>query len=153
MKKAFMTELGLHHFGSDMDTFLVMDASCLNGLGFALIQSRNVPTQPERLIQCGSHCLMPCKKNYATIELECLAMAWALKKCDYFFLHGMNFFSIITNHRPLVGIFEKPLCEVVNPRISRIWEKMLPFNFEINWLEGKFNVITDALSQNLIGCG
>ena len=87
------------------------------------------------------------EKNYATIELESLAMAWALHKCDHF-LHVMDLFWIVTDHRPLVGLFKRPLCDVANPRIIQIREKMLPFNFEVIWLEGRFNVIADALSRN-----
>ena len=78
-KEILTRSLCLQHFSTDMPTYLVADASQLNGLGFALIQSMKGPIQPERLLQCVSLCLSPCEKNYATIELECLAMAWALK--------------------------------------------------------------------------
>ena len=104
-KSLLKTELKLHHFDANIPTYLVTDASRLNGLGFVLIQSREGPTKPEKIIQCGSRCISSCEKNYATIELECLAMAWALKKCD-FYLRGMPSFSIVTDHRPLVGIFK-----------------------------------------------
>ena len=117
-----------------------------------LLQSKVGPTKLERIIQSGLCCLNSAEKNYATIELESLAMAWVLHKCDYF-LHGMDSFSIITDHRPLVGIFKKPLCDVSNLRIVRIREKMLPFNFNVIWLEGKFNPVVDALSRNPVEGG
>ena len=86
------------------------------------------------------------------MELECLAMAWAMAKCDYF-LRGMPHFAIVTDHRPLVGIFKKSLCDVSNPRISRIREKMLPFSFDVIWMDGKSNAIADALSRNPVEVG
>ena len=146
--KAKLTKsLSLQTFDPNLPTYLVTDASRLHGLGFALIQSRQGPKFPERLIQCGSRCLSSCERNYATVELECLAMAWGMAKCD-FFLRGMPHFSIVTDHRPLLGIFEKSLGDIANPRIARIREKMMPYNFKVVWLEGKSNVIADALSRN-----
>ena len=148
-KSILTNTLELHHFDTSMPTYLVSDASRLNGIGFVLIQSCQGPMCPEKLIQHGSHCLSSCEKNYATIELECLAMAWALQMCD-FFLRDMPQFSIVTDNQPLVGIFQKPLGEIANPRICRIHKKMLPYNFQVKWLEGKSNAIANALSWNLI---
>ena len=152
IKKTLTKSLSLNHFDPSMPTFLITDASRLNGLGFVLVQSHKGPTTPERVIQCGSRCLNRCEKNYATIELECLAMAWALEKCE-FFLKGMESFKLVTDHRPLVGIFKKPLSEIANPRLVRIREKMLSFNFEVLWLEGKANAIADALSRSPLNDG
>ena len=33
---------------------------------------------------------------------------------------------MVTDYQPLLGIFSKPLSEVSNPKIVRIWEKLLP---------------------------
>ena len=147
IKAALTKSLGLHHFDQEAPTYLVTDASCLHSLGFVLMQSKASLTQPDRIIQCRSRCLNSTEKNYATIELESLAMAWALHKCEYF-LHGMNSFQVVTDHRPLVGIFKKPLCDISNPCLVSIREKMLPHTFEVIWLEGRFNAIADALSRS-----
>ena len=42
------------------------------------------------------------------------------------------------------------MSEIDNPRICRIREKMMPYNFQVSWLEGKSNAIADALSRNPI---
>ena len=132
MKRILTDALELHHFDPTMPTYLVTDASRLNGLGFALIQLRDGPTRPERLIQCGSRCLSSCEGN-----------------CD-FFPRGMPNFLIVTDHWPLVGIFQRPLCDIANPCICRICEKMMPYNFDVKWLAGKSNAIADVLLQNLV---
>ena len=74
-------------------------------------------------------------------------MAWALQKCDYY-LRGMPSFSIFTDHWPLVGIFGKSLSDIVNPRIMRLQERMLPYNFEVSCMAGKLNVIANTFSHN-----
>ena len=152
IKSTLKQSLSLRHFNPNLNTYLVNDASKLNGLGYALMQSSSSPTSPESIIQCGSRSLSSHEKNYATIELECLAMAWAAKKCDYN-VRGCPCFEIVTDHRPLLGIFNKPLSEIANPRIVRMWEKLLPYQFSVTWLNGKANAIADALSRHPIDSG
>ncbi|KAG1651825.1 hypothetical protein GQR58_026731 [Nymphon striatum] len=95
-----------------------------------------------RLISCGSCSLTPAQSRYATIELECLAVQWAISKCD-FWLRGMPHFTVITDHRPLVGIFKKSLYTVENPILQRIRGKLAGYHFNTVWTpEGK-------LPQNL----
>ena len=94
-------------FDDAKDTILLTDASRLHGLGYALVQ-RNRKGELS-LIQCRSQSLTPTLQRYATIELECLAIIWAIQKCDYY-QRGLPHFDIWTDHRPLVGIFDKALA-------------------------------------------
>ena len=100
-------------FDPTLDTYLVTDASRLYGLGYALLQSHSDNSQ--RLIKCGSCSLTSTQNNYATIKLECLAIVWAVTKCKYY-LHGLQHFTVITDHKPLVGIFNSSLDNLSNPR-------------------------------------
>ena len=129
-------------FDPSLDTILVTDAARLHGMGFALSQHS---TSSISLIICGSCSLTPCQERYSTVELECLAIVYALKKCRHYLL-GYPF-HVITDHRPLVGIFNKALHELENPRLLRMREKLTSFTFDISWKEGKSNYIADALSR------
>ena len=40
--------------------------------------------------------------------LECLAIVWAICKCCYY-LHGLQTFTVVTDHKPLVGVFSSSL--------------------------------------------
>jgi hypothetical protein len=135
------------YFDPSLPTTLLTDASRKNGLGYALIQeSLNGKT---RLIQCGSCSLSPAETRYATIELECLAAQYAVKKCS-FYLRGMRKkFTIITDHRPLVGIFGHDLHDVENTRLQRMRGKMdgAGYCFDVLWQAGKEHLIADALSR------
>ena len=132
-------------FDQNLKTYLITDASRLHGLGFALLQLEQNNT--FRLIQCGSKSLNDTQRNYATIELECLAINHAIKKCK-FYLHGKDNFTVITDHKPLLGIFNKNLDDLDNPRLQRMREKVMGFNFDIEWIAGKSNLIADTLSRN-----
>ena len=85
---------------------LLTDASRLNGLSYALLQKEANNTL--RLITCSSCSLNETQNRYATIELECLAIQYgiSISKCS-FYLQGLPNFEIITDHKPLLGIFEK----------------------------------------------
>ena len=57
-----------------------------------------------RVVQAGLRFLtVGAESRYAAIELECLAVGWAMKKC-HLFLAGLGHFTIVTNHNPLIPI-------------------------------------------------
>ena len=85
-------------------------------------------------------------ENYSTLELELTAIIWAIQKCN-FFLNGIEKLKVVTDHRPLVGIFAKNMPHIDNARITRLLEKVLDHPFEVKWMAGKGNVIADALSS------
>ena len=135
--------LGLHHhFIPSWSTRLITDASRPHRLGFVLMQHREDKTAA---IQCGSRSLSPAEKNYSMLELELTAIVWTIQKCN-FFLKGIEKFEVVTDHRPLVGIFAKSMPQIDNARITRLREKILDRPFDVKWLAGKDNVIADALS-------
>ena len=105
---------------------LLSDASWLNGLGYALLQQEANNTL--WLITCGSCSLNDTQNIYATIELECLAIQYDISKCC-FYLQGLPNFDIITDHKPLLGIFEKHIFEVENPCLQWLREKNASFQF------------------------
>ena len=144
LKAAITARMELTPFNPELPTHLVTDASRLHGLGYALMQP--IKDGPPNLICCGSKSLNPAEARYSTVELECLAIQYGMRKCD-FYLRGHPHFTVITDHRPLVGVFKKSLDDICNPRLLRIREKTIPYNFTVEWMAGKENVVADALSR------
>ena len=138
VKKLLAQELLVHHYDPMLETTVLTDASRLHGTGYALMQE-------GRLIRCGSHSLTPTQSRYSTIELELLGLVKALQKCRYY-LHGKKF-KVVTDHRPLVGLFRKNLSEITNQRIQGMCEKVSCYTFTVDWVPGKDNIIADALSR------
>ena len=145
VKNILCSPLIVKPFDQNLPTYLITDASHLHGLGFALLQLE--ATNKFRLIQCGSKSLNDTQCNYSTIELECLAINHAIKKWK-FYLHGKDNFTVITDHKPLLGILNYNLDNLDNPRLQRMREKIMGYNFQIEWIAGKSNLIADALSRN-----
>ena len=144
LKTVMCSDLVVKPFNPKLKTALLTDASRLHGIGFALIQYDQ--NDKLRVIECNSMGLNDAQRNYATIELECLAIQWAISKCAYY-LRGMPNFKCITDHKPLVGVFKKALQDIDNLRLARMREKLVDFNFTVEWKEGKTHLIADALSR------
>ena len=106
----------LSFFDVNKPTQLRTDAS-RNGLGFILQQQSTDRTW--NLIQAGSRFLTDAKCRYAVIELEMLAVCWAILKC-HLFLAGLQHFLVITDHNPLIPILNNHrLDEIENPHLQR----------------------------------
>lgn len=145
VKAALIDPPVLASFDPTLPTILQTDASRLNGIGFALLQDHG--SGRLRLIQCGSRFLTEAETRYATIELELLAAVWAMFKCK-FYLMGLQNFTLMTDHRPLVPILNSYTLDAVeNPRLQRLKEKVSPYIFTAVWRAGKNLRIPDALSR------
>ena len=143
-KEVLLKNTILEHYDKNRPVELMTDASRLYGLGYALIQRND--EGHIRLIQCGSRALTDTETRYATIELELLAIVWAIRKCHFFL--ASRLFTVITDHKPLVGIFKKNINDSIdNQRIQRFIEKIAGYTFEVTWTPGKQMCIADALSR------
>ena len=144
MKSMLTGDLMLRHFNPLWPTEVVTDAS-RKGLGFALMQT-DPATGYSHLIQCGSRCLTDAETRYAVCELEGLAILYAIKKCRHYLL-GQEHFVVVTDHKPLKGIFTKDMSTIENVRLRNYREKLTEFTFQLQWREGKTHFIADALSR------
>ena len=134
----------LSFFAIGKETRLSTDAS-RQGLGFILQQKTG---DKWALIQAGSRFLSDAESRYAIIELEMLAVAWAVHKCKMF-LSGLQHFSILTDHNPLVLILNtRRLDEIENPRLQRLKSRLMAYSFSAKWIKGSINDAPDALSRN-----
>ena len=54
-----------------------------------------------------------------------MAIWWAVSK-SLFYLRGIRDFTVVTDHKPLVGLMDKPMEDILNPRLQRFREKLSP---------------------------
>ncbi|XP_038075960.1 uncharacterized protein K02A2.6-like [Patiria miniata] len=116
---------------------LATDAS-KHGFGSVLMQDNNRP------VAYASRSTSPAEKNYATIEKEMCAILFACHKFhDYIF--GKQT-TVITDHKPLVGVFQKPLHKL-SPRLQRMRMHLLRYDLSVQWQPGNTMFVPDALSR------
>ena len=145
VKAALLSPPVLASFDPDRPVILQTDASRLYGIGYALLQDHG--NGRLRLVQCGSRFLADAETRYATIELEMLAVVWAMSKCRLY-LSGLQHFTLMSDHRPLIPILNHySLDAIENPRLQRLKEKIAPYLYTAVWRAGKQLSIPDALSR------
>ena len=89
-----------------------------------------------------SRCLNLSEKNYPIIELECLAVAWSVRKLQKYLL-GRKF-VILVDHKPLLKF---NINNINNARINKYAMLLSDYSFEIKSVSGKDNHIPDVLSR------
>lgn len=101
-----------------------------------------VLTQENRPIAYASRSLNGHEQRYSTIEKELLGMVWATKHFRPY-LYGRKF-TIRTDHRPLVWLnnMKEP-----NSKLQRWKIKLNEFDFQVEYIKGKENVVADGLSR------
>ena len=144
VKSLLSQNLLTSHFNPAAKTVLVTDASRV-GIGYMLMQTEEDGSNP-RLIQCGGRSLTAPERNYAVVELELLASVHGIRQCRYY-LQGTHF-KIYSDHRGLVGLQKRPLPDIENARLLRLLLKIVDYDYEIMWVQGKKNNIADALSRH-----
>ena len=145
VKKLLINPPILVHFDPSRETRIETDASRLKGFGFSLLQRHG---DLWKLVSCGSRFLTDVETRYSMIELEAIAIKYALIKCKVY-LSGLPCFTVITDHRPLVSIFNKySLTQVENLKLQNLKaELQSQFQFVVEWRKGKNHVIADCLSR------
>jgi hypothetical protein len=84
------------------------------------------------------------EKNYATHDLELVAIVHALRKWRHY-LMGRRF-ELRIDHNGLKYLFDQP---TLNARQSRWLEFLCEYDFEIKHIKGKENKVADALSRRV----
>jgi hypothetical protein len=81
------------------------------------------------------------------VELECLAIVWATKKCRLY-LAGLSTYTVVTDHRPLLPILnDYTLDRVENVRLVRYKTALSGYQFKVTWRKGTDHCVPDALSR------
>ena len=125
------------------NVILATDASN-QGLGVCLM--RETMDETGKIIYKPTHylsrALTKSEKNYSIIELECLAIVWAVNKLQRFLL-GRNF-KIFVDHKPLAKF---NVSNINNNRINKFAMKLTDYQFTIQTVKGIDNHIPDILSR------
>jgi len=147
---------GVKTFDPSRVTCVATDYSKV-GFGYTLTQKKCKCPKPYTpicgkghwdLIIAGSRFATETESRYAPIEGEALAAAYALNQCKHFVL-GCPELILATDHKPLTKILnDRELEGIENPRLLRIKEKTLRFDFEVVHVAGKDNHAPDAFSRH-----
>lgn len=138
--KTLITKIpNLQIFDSKLPIEIQSDASQF-GIGGCLMQE-------GKPVAFCSRSLTDTETRYPQIDKELLSICFCLNKFHNF-IYGRKI-KIKTDHRPLVSICHKDFYKV-SGRLQRLRLKLLEYDFDIEYLPGKFMYIADLLSRSFI---
>ena len=128
------------------------------GIGFVLMQKHcncvGKKLTPEcgdghwKIVFAGSRFTTDTESRYAPIEGEALAVVHGLESSRMFVL-GCPKLTVAVDHKPLLRFFDdRPLDTIQNPRLFKLKEKTLMYDFAIEYIAGKKNCGSDIYSRN-----
>jgi len=123
--------------------FIVRTDASKKGIGGVILQEGK--DELEHPISCVSRSLKPSEINYSITDLEGLALIYTLKKFRQYIISNKNQTIFITDHKPLLGFFNKSLP--TKGRHLRWIEEYNKYNIIIKYEKGKKNIFADALSR------
>lgn len=141
LKTTLTTEPVLAYFDPSKKTKISTDSS-KNGIGAVLLQAQAENWRP---VAYASRTMTPTEYRYAQIEKECLGLVYGFEKF-HSFVYGLPTFVAETDHKPLIAIIKKNLCEM-SPRIQRLMMKLQRYDFNLIYTPGKHLVLADVLSR------
>ena len=120
---------------------LAVDASDV-GIGAVLLQEDNDGI--DHPVCYFSKKFNKHQKNYSTIEKECLALILAIQQFEVYLTSSISPIVVFSDHNPLSFLHK---LKNKNQRLLR-WSLLLQeFNLDIRHIQGKDNIIPDALSR------
>ena len=136
VKREISTAPILRYYNPKKPVVLQKDA-CTKGLGAVLLQDRH----PVYFV---SKSLTTAQQNYVAIELDTLAVSWAVQKFHHH-LYGRPFL-LQTDQKPLQAILSKLLVEAT-PHIQCLLLLTIPYDMTVKYIKGETNLITNCLSR------
>ena len=100
--------------------------------------------QNQKPIYFASRTLSETQKEYVAIELEPLAVTWAMEKFHHFLYS--NEFILETDQKPLEAILSKSMNQAT-PRLQCILIRTFPYHFKVRYIPGLMNHMAYCLSR------
>ncbi len=125
LKTALSSAEVMGYFDPRKETELIVDASP-TGLGAIL-------TQDGKVLSYASRALSDVESRYSQTEREMLAVVWSAEHYHLYTYGGT--FQIITDHKPLLGIFKSK--KPTSVRLERWRIRLMPYNYELLYRPGK----------------
>ena len=136
IKQVIMALPVLAYFDKTKKHTIQCDAS-KKGLGAVLLQE-------SKPVMYMSRALTETEQRYSNVERELLVIVFALERLNHY-TFGRTI-TVQSDHQPPQSIWKKSIVST-SPRLQRLLLRLAHYDINIEFLQGKENVIADALSR------
>lgn len=138
--KRLLTETStLQYYDVNKPVVIQTDASSA-GLGAVLLQD-------DKPVTYVSRSLTQTESGYAPIELETMAIVFALTRLDQY-VFGHHDVTVKTDHKPLIPIFRKPIFKASRRIQSMLLSLQRYAGLKLVWRPGNEQITADLLSRD-----
>ena len=130
------------HYDTKKKTTVKTDAS-RSGLGAVLEQETS---NEWETISYATRFLNKVDKKYSINELELLGVVWALEHFKHNLLR--HHFTVQTDHRALLSILKEKSSKIHQSRLTKWYDRLIPFHFNIEHIAGTKIGLTDYMYRN-----
>ena len=88
----------------------------------------------------------------APIKSEATGIGWAVEHCAYYLKGSNKVVKIVTDHYPLVAVFDKCVFDL-SQRLWNVRSRLMDYKIEVTWVPGKQQMAADALGRNPVWPG
>ena len=142
LKESFNEHFLLQHYDPASPTFVFVDGS-IHGLGAILCQGPTIDTCSP--VTVASRATQGAEPRYPQIDLEGMAIDFALKRFRFYLVGAPKVQVVITDHKPLVPMFSN--TRPGSTRIETIKLRHQDIDFSVMYQKGKSNM-SDYFSRH-----
>ena len=124
-------------------------SSKLYGIWFILLQERGAAVTKYQCL-CGDLLQFNIHKaswhHYSSLQMEFISIFWAVFDCTYYIYRSSKATTLVTDHKPLVRAYIKPM-EENSARILKLKLDLMQFILGIVCTTGKRHAFAETLSR------
>jgi len=126
------------------------DDASKRAVGVSLVQEITAEggSKEKVLIYAASRSFKSVETRYSTITKELLAVVFAVQKFRTFLI--VRDFVITRDHRPLVGLLQRPLLSIENKYLRDLYGQLSQYSFSVKSVPGPSNGFPHWLSRNCV---
>ena len=134
---------------SNPDYFMIIETDA-SDIGFGgILNQRRTPDSSEQLVRYTSGIWNLAQKNYSTVKKEILSIVLCITKFQDDLTNKE--FLLRVDCKSAKEILQKDVKNLVSKQIIARWQALLSsFDFQIEFIKGKYNFLTDFLTREFL---
>ena len=134
LKELLCEDAMLAYYETSSSTYLLVDA---HKTGISAILAQGSSPETARMVTCASRATTAVERHYPQLDLEALAIDFALRRFRHYIVGDPKEVTVVTDHKPLISIFRNTRRGSI--RTDRIKLRHQDINYKVVYQKGGSN--------------